>query len=151
MSRVSPRPVRLYPLRDLPYPHTFRDEEITEFMSATYRPDALGRNCFQKAHEKAFVEQHPEYLTAMRAALTSFHNVGHVCARAVQLVQLHGDAVSEVVDEMQPRPRRLWEWLSLFPITFRGDELGDGQHRVTALRLFADPDLLVPAVRIART
>lgn len=141
------RPVRLYALRDLPFPHTFRDERITEYMTAHYESDGAGPgNCFQVAHEIAYREGHPGYLAMMRESLNRFKNIGRVCARAVELVREHGDEVSDVIREQMPQDRLMLEWLSWFPINFIPRELGDGQHRVSALRIFCGPDAVVPAV-----
>jgi hypothetical protein len=141
--------VRLYTLEQLPYPHTFRDEQITDYMRQHYDPDAPGSVWFQKAHRAAYLGQDPGYLAMMCTVLAAagLAHVGRVRDQAVALVAEHGDAVSDVVESMQPRNPMLTDWLSRQPIYFRDDEFGDGQHRVMALRLFCGPDGAVPAVR----
>lgn len=140
------RPVRIYALGELPYPHTFRDEQITEYMQAHYRPDVPGCASFQQAHQAAYEARDLGYLAMMQTALIDMAGIGRVRDRAVALVREHGDAVSDVVESMQKCHPWLVQWLSRSPIYFRSDVFGDGQHRVTALRLFCGPDGRVPAV-----
>lgn len=131
-------------IESFPFPHTLRDEEIRDFMERNYLPDAPESFSYRSSHERAYVAQDPHYLQFMRGHFSGWSNVAETNETVVRLFQERPP--ESVLRKLYDSDRHAWSWfISPIEVIDRpGDFLfGDGQHRITALRLFAPRELNV--------
>lgn len=126
-------------VESVPFPHTFRDEAIKNFMTANYLADESGSFSYRKAHRQAFETQDHNYLEFMREHFRYWADVA-VTNNLVLDLFTQRPAEPELLERCGGPRSHAWKWF-LTPIEIAEHDftLGEGQHRITALRLFAPP------------
>lgn len=130
-------------LETVPFPHTFRDEAIKNFMRTNYQADEPGSFSYQKAHRHAFESRDQSYIAFMREHFRDWHDVAATNDLMLALFAEH-PTEPQLMERCGGSRSHAWSWF-VTPIEIAEHDftLGEGQHRITALRLFAPPETRV--------
>jgi len=131
---------QLLPMESVPHPHTFRDPRIQKFMARNFEPDEPGSFAYQRAHKAAYDSGDERYLQFMWDCFHDWEDVVNINAAVVDTFRTSPQL--EDISDAGVTDRHVLSWLtSPIEVSCNSAEpsLGDGQHRVTALRVFSGP------------